>query len=226
MQTRLTINDFASDNKPRERMLNSGADVLSDAELLAILLRSGGENNSAIDLANLILKKFDGISGLYSVDIHELMNLKDIGLAKAASLISARELAVRMATDNSEKVMKIGSPADVFRITRKFFFKKSKEHLYVLSLDARKGLISVDLVSIGTLNEALISPREVFKIAFAKNAAQIILVHNHPSNDPSPSDADIEITRKISEVGKLLGVELLDHVVVSDREFASVSKTT
>ena len=204
-------------------MLNSGSEVLSDAELLAILLRSGGENNSAIDLANLILKQFDGISGLYNADIQELMNLKDIGLAKAASIIAAREIAIRMATENSEKVVKIGSPEDVFKVTRKFFFKKSKEHLYVLSLDARKGLISIDLVSIGTLNEALIHPREVFKIAFTKNAAQIILVHNHPSNDPSPSDADIEITKKIKDVGKLLGTELLDHVVVSDREFKSIS---
>lgn len=222
MQTRLTIKDFASDNKPRERMLNSGPGVLSDVELLAILLRSGGENNSAIDLANLILKKFDGISGLYDADIHELMSLKDIGLAKAASIIAAREIAMRMSTENSEKVVKIGSPEDVFKVTRKFFFKKSKEHLYVLSLDARKGLISIDLVSIGTLNEALIHPREVFKIAFAKNAAQIILIHNHPSNDPSPSDADIEITKKIKEVGNSLGVALLDHVVVSDNKFKSI----
>ncbi|MFA6981807.1 MAG: DNA repair protein RadC [Patescibacteria group bacterium] len=216
------ISDFLPVNKPRERLLSNGETSLSDVELLAIVLGSGGVKNSALDLANLILNKFDGFRGLLNADVVKLMEMKDIGMAKACCIKAMCEISMRMHFHQDNQRMKIISPKDVFNCVRKDLFSKNKECLYLLSLDSQKKLISKDLISVGTLNESLVHPREVFEKAFSKNAAYIILVHNHPSLDATPSKDDIEVTKRIARGGVTLGVALIDHVIVTDNGFSSL----
>ena len=216
------IKDLENNEKPREKMAAHGPSTLSDSELLAIVLRSGGKDGSAIDLARKILKEFGGLKGLANSEIEQLTKIKDVGIAKATSVKAACEIALRidnkMEIENSE----IKKPEDVFSTVKKDTFARNKEQLFLLSLNSRNRLISKDLISIGTLNETLIHPREVFKTALSKNAASIILVHNHPSNDSGPSTDDIKVTERIAKAGITIGIPLIDHVIVCDNGYTSL----
>ncbi|MBI2620831.1 DNA repair protein RadC [candidate division WWE3 bacterium] len=216
------IRDMDKTDRPRERLVIKNAASLSNAELLAIVLRSGGQNNSALMLSQVLLKEFGGLKGFFDASLEQLISVKDIGLTKAVTLKAVCELALRIDAGEEEERLGVKNPGDVFKVVRKDLFAQKREHLYILSLDTRNVLLSKDLVSVGTVNETLVHPREVFRQALLRNAVSIILVHNHPSGDPTPSNDDILLTDKIAKAGKDVGIALVDHVVVCDDSFISI----
>lgn len=218
----MLINDVLVKDRPRERLLKHGISVLSDAELLSIILRSGSKGISVLDLANKLLREFGGIKGLLEADLEQLYAYKSIGVAKATSIKAIYEVCLRLNTDLGINELQIKNPADVYKVTKKDLYSKKREHLYLLSLDSRGNLISKDLISIGTVNETLVHPREIYSKALVKNSVSIILVHNHPSQDTKPSSEDILLTERIAESGEILGIPLLDHVIVCDSRYTSV----
>lgn len=215
------IKDLNNNEKPRERLVYKGANALADYELLAILLHSGGTTESALELAQKILSKFGGFKGLINADIVQLQTFKNVGIAKASTIKASCEIALRINTETETKI-KIQKPEHIFKVLKKDLFEKTKEHFYVISLDTRNYLIAVDLVSIGTVNETLVHPREVFKQALSRNAVSIIVAHNHPSGQPDPSPEDIIVTERVAKVGIALGIPLLDHVIISNNLFISL----
>jgi len=213
---------MAVSDRPRERLQNLGGGALSDAELLSIILRSGGRNNSALVLAQKILKEFGGYRGLAEVSLQQLTGFKDVGEVKAVCVKALGEICLRM-TDNTPPQRKIvNAPQIVFDIVRKEVYSQHKERLYLISLDTRNALIAKDLISMGTVNETLVHPREVFRQAIVRNAVSIILVHNHPSQDAAPSKSDILLTEQMAQAGLMIDIPLVDHVVVTDAAFVSM----
>ena len=216
------IKDQNRHDKPRERLRSLGATSLSDKELLAIILRSGGKSNSVINISGRILDEFGGLKGLMEADLHQISAVKYIGPAKASSIKAVFEIALRIIATEQKESFSITRPSELYEIVKKDLYGKTKEHLYVISLDSRNKCISKDLISIGTVNETLIHPREIFRTALHKNATYIALAHNHPSGDTTPSDEDIKVTQRVASAGSILGVSLIDHLVVSDRTFTSI----
>ncbi len=218
----LQIRDIHPESKPRERLLHSGPASLSDIELLAIILGSGGKNVSVLELASIILKKFDGFKGLINADIQELKNFKNVDLAKASAIKACCEIGLRINRNKDETKRLIQKPADIHEILLPYLYQKAQEHLYLISLDSRNRVISKDLVTVGTVNETLFHPREIFRLALQKNASSIALAHNHPSGDSTPSTEDIRVTHRTAKAGAQLGIALLDHVIITDHSFTSI----
>lgn len=218
----MKIKDLQKDEKPREKLQNSGPDSLTDVELIAVILRSGGKDESVMELSRELLNVFKGIKGLLSADIEELIKFKNIDVAKATSIKALEEISKRYLNPDKTKEIRIRTPKDIFDLVRKEVLNKDQEYLFLISLDTRNKLISKDIISKGTLNETLIHPREIFKKALTKNACSIILVHNHPSNDPTPSEEDIKVTKRIFRAGVEMGIPLTDHVVVTGTDFLSM----
>ncbi len=214
--------DLPVSERPRERLIKHGVENLSNVELLSLVLRSGGRNVTVKVLAENLLKTFKNYRGIMLADTAELIGFNDIGLAKATSLKAACEIGIRMTAELEPLSSVVVTPADIYKILRKTLYAKTKEHLYVVSLDARLRVLSIDLVSIGTANEALAHPREIYSTAIKKGAVSVVLVHNHPSNDPTPSSADIELTQRVAEAGVVLGIKLQDHVVMGDDSYVSL----
>ena len=200
------------ENRPRERVLNSGFDSLSDSEVLALILQKGYGSNSVIDVSNQLISKY-GLNTLSELSIEELRDIKGIGLVKAISLKASFEITKRV---NSGKIMGVtlNNSTDVVNYYSEKLKDLKQEHFYVVFLDVRNKVIGDKLISIGTLNSAVIHPREVFKEAIKRSAKAIILVHNHPSGNKEMSLEDIEVTNKMKEVGELVGIDVLDHLVV------------
>ncbi len=223
LTAKATITNMTSENRPRERLKTVGTSALSDAELVAIILRSGGGGLSALGLANDLISKFGGIRGLLAADIHQLLAVRHMGLAKACSIKAVSELCQRShrVLDESTKVY-VRNPEDVYSLLRPFLFAKKQECLYVLCLDSHKRLIAKELVSVGSLTETVVSARDIFARAIHKNSVSIILAHNHPSGEPTPSDQDIAVTKRILKAGTILGIPLIDHVIICDNEFVSL----
>jgi len=222
VQYRLTMKDMPSELRPRERLLKEGARSLTDAELLAILLRTGTSRNTALDLAAVILANFNGLRGLVQASVEELSAVKGVGPAKAAQIKAALELGKRLAADSGEERAVIKTPADAAGLVMEEMRHLDREHFRALLLNAKNQVIGQEVISIGTLNSSAVHPRELFKSAIKRSAAALILVHNHPSGDPSPSREDVEVTRRLVEVGRLIGIEVLDHLVIGDNKFSSL----
>lgn len=211
------IKDIPAHDRPRERLAARGAGALNDAELVAILLRTGLQGHSAIAVAGELLTQFGSFNRLAGATIRELQSVKGIGRDKALTLKAAFELARRMATELRRESPPLDSPAAVADILREENRHYQVEQFQIVLLNTRRRLIRVERVSSGTLDTLLVHPREVFKPAIAANASAIILVHNHPSGDPSPSDADIRVTRDLIRAGQVLKIEVLDHVILGQR---------
>lgn len=218
----MKIKDLQKEEKPREKLIERGAENLTDVELLAIIIRSGGRDYPATDLSRDLLSKFGGMKKLLSADIAELKNFKNIDSAKATSIKALEEISKRYLTIPKEDDMTIRKPQDIYELVRKDILNKDQEYLFLICLDSRNRLISKDVLSKGTINETLIHPREIFKKALSKNAYSIILVHNHPSNKPDPSDEDIKVTKRIFRAGMEMGIPLTDHLVVTNDNFISM----
>jgi DNA repair protein RadC len=216
------IRDLNQNEKPREKLSKHGAVNLTDVELIALLLRSGGKGVSAIDLSRNLLDKFGGLNNLATADLQQIGQTKYIDVAKASSLVAAFEIAARTNIVIKKDLELIRKPEDAVDLLKKDLFRKQKEHLYLLSLNSRSRLLAKDLITVGTINETLLSPREVFRQAFMRNAVSMIIAHNHPSNDPTPSTEDIEITQKLSDVASEMGIPLLDHLVIAEDSYVSM----
>lgn len=210
----LLIRELPDSEKPRERLMEQGADALKDSELIAILLRTGTKGTSAIQVAEQVIHKFDSLDALSRATIADLRQVKGVGRDKAIALKSAFTLARRMAVEMRRESPTLDSPdrvADLLRETNRAY---DVENFQVVLLNTRRKLIRIDNISQGTLDTILVHPREVFKPAIAANAAAVVLVHNHPSGDPTPSEADVKVTRDLIRAGQLLKIEVLDHVIL------------
>lgn len=208
----MRIKDIPEENRPRERFQKKGADALSDAELLAIILQKGSAQENVIDMSNRLLSKY-GLSKLSELSLNELQEVKGIGPAKAMQVKALFELAKRQNL-SKQTGKSITSAQDVFDYSASRFPVKDKECFMVLHLDSKNRVIKDEVVSIGTLNVSVVHPREIFKSAIKESANSIVLVHNHPSGDPTPSKDDEEVTEKLFEAGALLNIKVLDHVIV------------
>lgn len=216
----MKIKDLPRVERPREKLIKYGSGKLSNSELLAILLGTGIKGVNVVELSNKILKKFTG-NNLTKTDVKELKETSGLGEAKACVIVACFELGKRLLKDKKSEL--ILSPEDVWEQLKDIRNHK-KEHFVIFYLDTRNQEICREIISIGTLNESLVHPREVFEPAIRNSAAQIIIAHNHPSGNPDPSEEDVKITAKLVEAGKLLGIELFDHIIVTKESFLSMSK--
>jgi DNA repair protein RadC len=217
-QTSQLIAEMPDRERPRERLIHRGADALSDTELLAILLRSGPRGSSVVDLARRLLSSFDGnLAQLAAANLTELCAIHGIGMAKAVEIRAAFTLAARLAETQVLKRPRLESPIEVTTLMREHFRNLKQEEFHALLLDTKHALIRDELVTIGLLDRSQVHAREVFRTAIRESAARILLVHNHPSGDPTPSSQDIACTRELVAAGKLVGITVLDHVVVGHR---------
>ncbi|WP_213973855.1 RadC family protein [Tepidanaerobacter acetatoxydans] len=227
MGSDILIKDLPIEERPRERLQKYGAQALSDAELLAVLIRTGTRSESALVLAQRILKGDIGRSGLaYVVDssVEELSKIKGIGIAKAVQIKAAVELGRRIASYNQRKQVIIKSPLDVKDLLMEEMRFLEKEYFKTILLNVKNHVISVEDISIGSLNSSIVHPREVFKPAIRRSSASILLVHNHPSGDPTPSREDIEVTERLVEAGKILGINVLDHIIIGSDSIISLKE--
>lgn len=204
-------------DRPREKLIQYGPEKLSNSELLALLLRSGNKDINAIELARKILKKF-GAKKLPILIFKDLNKISGLGPAKACEIIACFELGKRLLKD--KKVQIYLTPKEIWEELRDLRNHK-KEHFVIFYLDSRNQEIKREIISIGSLNANLVHPREVFEPAVRNFTAQIILAHNHPSGDPIPSEDDLEITKRLVEAGKILGIEVIDHIIVAKDNFFS-----
>lgn len=218
------IRDFPQDERPRERLLNEGADKLSNQELLAILLRTGTKKESVLELSQKLLKHFEGLRLLNDASVEEITTISGIGMAKAVQILSALELGRRMNRLTYEDRFVIRSPKDGADYVMEEMRFLSQEHFVCLYLNTKNQVLHKQTVFIGSLNASIVHPREVYKEALKRSAASLICIHNHPSGDPSPSREDIEVTKRLSECGKVLGIELLDHLIIGEQKYVSLKE--
>ncbi len=213
--------------KPYEKFIKFGAESLSEQELLAVILRTGTKNCSAMQLAGQILdlsKRENGLNRLHHISIKELMGISGIGEVKAVKVKCIAELAKRMAQQKAEKQLKFDKPETVASYFMEELRHEEKEKILLLSLDNKLHLIEKYILSIGTVNASLLSAREVFVQALKNQASYIMLLHNHPSGDPVPSKQDIVITKKIKEAGKLIEIDILDHIIIGNGCYISLKE--
>lgn len=218
------IKELPNEERPRERLIHCGPQALSTAELLAIVLRTGTQERSAIGLAEFLLAKCQGLRGVAKASIAELSQIKGIGLVKAVQVAACVELGRRLAARTAEQHPLIHSPEDVARLLMPELRDETRELFKSILLDAKNRVLRILTVSVGILDSSLVHPREVFKEAIAASAASVIVAHNHPSGDPTPSQEDRAITERLVEAGRILGVELLDHVVIGDGRWVSMKQ--
>ena len=214
MNESLRLKDQPASERPRERRVSRGPDALTHAELIAILLRTGLKGVNVVQVGQNLLQKFGSLNALALASVDELRKMNGIGRDKAATLVAAFALARRMEQERREDSPVLDNPATVVGFIRESLRLDSVESFHVLLLNTRKKLIRAEKISQGLLDTLLVHPREVFRAAIAANAAAIVLVHNHPSGDPSPSEADIKVTRDLIRAGQLLKIEVVDHVII------------
>lgn len=212
----MKLHDIDPVNRPRERFLQYGATALSPAELLALILRSGSQQCNIVDLCQQIIAQFS-LEKLSDATLKELQQIKGIGETKAMQIVAIFELNRRLHYARNQ-LRKIMAARDVFDYMRGRIPDDNKEHLFVLHLNTKNQVIKNELISVGTLNSAVIHPREIFKSAIRESAHSIIVVHNHPSGDVNPSSADKKITDDLKKAGTFMQIELLDHVIMSKTE--------
>ena len=216
------IKDIPIEERPRERLINLGVENLSNEELLAILLKSGTKNMSVKLLASNILKQLDSINDLKDITLETLMKIKGIKKAKACELLASIELGKRINQKISNiNQIKIIDSNSVFEYYKNILGDKKQEYFYCIYLDTKNQIIKDKLLFVGTINESLVHPREIFKEAYLLSASAIICIHNHPSGNISPSKNDVIITKQLIEVGKLLGINVLDHIIVGKDNYYS-----
>lgn len=220
------IKEWPEDERPREKMRKHGASSLTNAELLALILRTGdtATGKSAIDLGRDIISHFgDNLRELGNADISEITAIKGMGPAKATGIKAAFALATRFQARKLERLDRFTSPRQVFEYFHHEFRDSRKEYFLALLLDGKNRIVRRVQISEGTLNQSIVHPREVFAPAVKESAAAVILVHNHPTGDPTPSSEDLAITRRLRDAGELMGIKVLDHIIVGDGEDAYVS---
>lgn len=218
------ITDLSVDERPRERLEKSGPEALSKAELLAILLRVGVTGLNSVQLAQKILDDLGGLAGIQKASFAQVCNIHGVGPAKAAQIKAAIELGIRLKKENPDLSAAVNSPEDAAELVRYDMQGLVQENLWVILLDTRNRKIGVEKVYVGSLNASMVRVGELFRGALQRNAAGIIMAHNHPSGDPAPSPEDVTLTRAAVQAGKLLDVEVLDHLVIGHNSFVSLKE--
>jgi len=218
------IRDMAEHDRPRERLQKVGAGAVSTAELLAIVLRTGTGGENVLRLAERLLAEFGSLPGLSRASITELMNVKGVGEAKASEVKAALELGRRLMTSAPEERPVVSSPADAANLLMSEMMFLEQEHLRLILLDTRNRVLKTPTIYVGSLNASVVRVGELFRAALKANAAAMIVAHNHPSGDPSPSPEDIRVTRQLVDAGRLMDIEVLDHVVIGHQRFVSLKE--
>ena len=215
----LTIRDLPRIERPREKLVKYGVGKLTNTELLAIILRIGRKGENVISLSTRILKKFS-FEKLPSVNLNTFKEISGIGESKACEIVACIELGKRFFQNKKTGIAQLLSPQDVFNNLQDIR-RSNKEHFIVFFLDSRNQQIHREIISVGTINASLVHPREVFEPAVKYLAVQVILAHNHPSGDLEPSEEDLKVNKRLVEAGRILGIEVLDHIIVSKTAFTS-----
>lgn len=220
----LTIKDLPVDERPRERLVKYGADALSNAELLAIILRVGTAEYSAIGLAEHMLSRYGGLRGIATAGIEDLSEIKGLGTAKATQIQAMVELGKRLAASVGNIRPTIRSPQDAADLLMPELRDLPQERFKALFLTMKNEVLKVRTITIGSLDASLITPRELFREAISNNSASVVVAHNHPSGDPSPSREDITVTKRLCEAGQMVGIEVLDHLIIGDGRWVSLKE--
>ena len=223
-QYHVMIRDLPAGERPRERLRDHGPTYLSNAELIAILLRTGTTSENVVVLATRLLSQYGGLEGLAKTSFQELFNQHGMGEAKTSQLKAALELGKRLMTTSGEQRVAIHSPQDVANLLMPEMAFLDQEHLRVLLLNTKNQVLGISEVYKGNVNASVIRAGEVFQEAVRSNCPSVIVVHNHPSGDPTPSQEDVQVTRQLVEAGRLLDIELLDHVVIGRQDFVSLKE--
>jgi len=220
-----TIHDLPISERPRERLQKFGVEALSASEILALILGRGVAGESVTVTVQRLLSQFGNLKGIASASVEELSQVKGIGLAKAAQIKAAFELANRLEgyAETGKKPL-VKTPDDVVGLVRSRLKGRKKEHFLAVLLDTRGRLIKVAEISVGSLDSSLVHPREVFKEAISASAASVIFVHNHPSGDPDASEDDVKLTKRLAEAGEIMGIDVLDHIIIGDKEHLSLKR--
>jgi len=219
---RYTIKDLPVSERPREKLISYGVEALSNAELLALIIKIGNHEETAVEVAQKILSRDNrGIAYLADVSLEELMDVKGIGESKACQILATIEIGKRLNRIGPQDKVKINSPIVLVNLLMDEMRYLCKEHFKIAILDTKNQVLAIENISIGTLNASIVHPRDVFKIAIKRNANSIILIHNHPSGDPSPSNEDISITNRLIDAGNLIGIKVLDHIIIGDNKYIS-----
>ena len=222
--TSFTLRDVPEQDRPRERMLRSGASSLSDAELLAVLLRTGTIQESAVTLAHKVLKEADGLRNIPDLSVTEMTKIKGIGETKALQIHAGIELGRRLALSVRGVLPVVRSPGDAAALLMEDLRYLQKEHFVCLFLNTKNQVTAKETLSMGSLNASLVHPREVFRAAIKRGSASLICAHNHPSGDPEPSREDIALTNRLVEAGNIIGIDVLDHLIIGDGIFISLKE--
>ena len=217
------LKDLPFEERPRERLLLKGSSSLSAIELMALILGRGVPGESVINLSERILAKFGDLHNLGKISAQEFLSIDGIGVAKACQIVAAFEIARRISGGNlALKSREYQKTEDIYKLVKPYLMSRQKEHFIIICLDSRKRLIGIDNISIGTINQSLVHPREVFKAAVNRSASYIILAHNHPTGDVSPSLDDITTTQRLVDASYMMGIPIVDHIIVSDQGYLSL----
>ncbi len=219
---RPTIKQLPAHERPRERLIQSGDEYLTDAELLGIIIRDGTTNYSAVDLAQELLSKYGDFRKLSSVSIGELCKVRGIGPARAAQIKASLAIAKRFSTISVKPSQQFKCSRDIFDHFHERLREKKQEIFFIILLDNKNRIIKELTISAGSLTSSIVHPREVFNPAIKESAVSVIFVHNHPSGDPEPSKEDIQMTRRLLEVGDVVGIKVLDHIIIGNECFVSL----
>lgn len=217
-----TIKELPSTERPREKLYIHGPQALSNEELIAIIIRTGNKNDSAIDLARKVLSKDErGLVYLRNTTLQQLTDTKGIGECKAAQILAAIEIGKRINFRVALEKVKINEPSTIANLYMDEMRYLEKEHFRIALLNTKNQIIVTEEISIGTLNASIVHPRDVFMAAIKRNANSMILIHNHPSGDPTPSNEDINITNRLVDAGNIIGIKVLDHIIIGDNRYIS-----
>jgi len=218
------IKEMPKEERPRERLINHGPEALSMDELIAILLRTGDKDMSVVDLSKKVLYHLESLDDLKRMTVFELMNVKGIKEAKATTLVAAIELGKRLSVSTKEKRQTVTSAFDVYHDLYPSLSHLMQEHFIAIYLNVKSEVITKETIFIGTINQTLIHPREIFKTAVKLSASAVIFVHNHPTGDSSPSKADIKATETLIQASNLMSIDLIDHIIIGKGEFYSIKE--
>lgn len=218
------IRDIAAHNRPRERLIHVGAQAISTAELLAIILRTGSGGENVLRLAERLLSQFQDLPGLAQATVAELVAVRGIGPAKAVEIKAALEVGRRLLASAPQERPRVASPADAANLLMSEMMFLEQEHLRLILLDTRNRVLNTPTIYIGSLNTSVVRIGELFRAAIKENAAAFIVAHNHPSGDPSPSPEDVNVTRQIVKAGELLDIGLLDHIIIGHQRYVSLKE--